>query len=123
MISTGQDGGFFTTASCNGRGAFVNCTNTPIIWAVSRPISAASTGVNHYAFSGLAVSGSYPLLRGPMHVGYWPQIGANANIVPSVSNGRVYVASNKLLTILKDGGAAALPIAEAEAAAPATSAQ
>ena len=119
-ISTGQDGGFFTTVSCNGGGAFGSCKHTPIIWAVSRPISAASTGVHLYAFSGLAVSGSYPLLRGPMHVGYWPQIGANANIVPSVSNGRVYVASNKLLTILKEGGAAALPLAEA--AAPPTSA-
>jgi hypothetical protein len=119
-LSTGQDSGFFTTVSCSGRGAFGNCTNTPIIWAVSRPITNTS-GVELYAFSGLAEKGSYPLLFGPTKVGSWPSVG-NANIVPTVSNGRVYVASNKLLAILKDGGAATLPIAEAEAAAPATSA-
>jgi hypothetical protein len=113
ILFTGQDPGFFTTVSCNGGGAFGNCTNTPIIWAVSRPLSSTSTGVNLYAFSGLAVNGSYPRLFGPTTVGTWPNIGGNANIVPTVANGRVYVASNKLLTILKDGGAAALPLAAA----------
>jgi hypothetical protein len=120
-LSTGQDGGFFTTVSCNGSGAFGHCTNTPIIWAVSRPLSSTSTGVNLYAFSGLAVNGSYPLLLGPTQVGSWPNVRGNANIVPTVANGLVYVASNKLLTILKEGGATALPLAEAEAAAPPTS--
>ena len=122
-LSTGQDPGFFTTVSCNGNGAFGNCTNTPIIWAVSRPVSSTSTGVNLYAFSGLAVNGSYPLLFGPTKVGSWPNIGGNANIVPTVSNGLVYVASNKLLTILKEGGTAALPLAAAAEAttAPPTS--
>jgi hypothetical protein len=127
-LSTGQDPGFFTTVSCNGAGAFGNCTNTPIIWAVSRPLSSTSTGVKLYAFSGLAVNGSYPLLFGPTQVGSWPNLGGNANIVPTVSNGLVYVASNKLLTILKEGAAAAasaeaaavLPVAQA-AAAPSTS--
>jgi hypothetical protein len=121
-ISTGQDGGFFTSVSCNGSGAFGNCADTPIIWAVSRPLSSTSTGVNLYAFSGLAVNGSYPLLFGPTKVGSWPNLGGNANIVPTVANGLVYVASNKLLTILKVGGAAAAPLAAAEAAAPPTSA-
>jgi len=119
-LSTGQDGGFFTTVSCNGGGVFGNCANTPIIWAVSRPLSTASTGVNLYAFSGLAVSGSYPLLFGPKQVGAWPNIAGNANIVPTVSNGQVYVASNKLLTILKEGGTGVLPAAEAAAVAPST---
>jgi hypothetical protein len=117
-LSTGQDGGFFTTVSCNGGGAFGNCTNTPIIWAVSRPISSTSTGVNLYAFSGAVSGGGYPLLLGPTKVGSWPNLGGNANIVPTVSNGLVYVASNKLLTILKEGGTGALPLAAAEAAAP-----
>jgi hypothetical protein len=117
-LSTGQDPGFFTTVSCSGNGAFGNCTNTPIIWAVSRPISTTSTGVNLYAFSGLAVSESYPLLFGPTNVGSWPNIGGNANIVPTVSNGLVYVASNKLLTILKEGGRGTLPLAAAEVATP-----
>jgi hypothetical protein len=121
-ISSGQDGGFFTSVSCNGSGAFGNCADTPIIWVVSRPLSSTSTGVNLYAFSGLAVKGSYPLLFGPTKVGSWPNLGGNANIVPTVANGLVYVASNKLLTILKEGGAAAAPLAAAEAAAPPTSA-
>jgi len=115
-LSTGQDPGFFTTVSCNGAGAFGNCTNTPIIWAVSRPLSSSSTGVDLYAFSGLAVNGSYPLLFGPTQVGSWPNVGGNANIVPTVANGLVYVASNKLLTILKGGAAAAAEAAPAEAA-------
>jgi hypothetical protein len=118
-LSTGQDGGFFTTVSCNGSGSFGNCKNRPIIWAVSRPLGGTSTGVNLYAFSGLAVSGSYRLLFGPTQVGSWPNVGGNANIVPTVSNGLVYVASNKLLTILEEGAAAvALPLAAAEAAPP-----
>jgi len=120
-VSTGQDNGFFTTVSCNGSGAFGNCTNTPIIWAVPHPVSNTS-GINLYAFSGSAVNGSYPLLFGPMKVGSWPNIGANANIVPTVANGQVYVASNKMLTILKAGPApAARSLVEAEAAAPPTS--
>jgi len=121
--STGQDPGFFTTVSCNGGGAYGNCANTPIIWAVSRPVSNTSAGVNLYAFSGLAVSGSYPLLFGPTEVGAWPNISGNANIVPTVANGLVYVASYRLLTILEEGAvaAAALPLAAAEASPPPTS--
>jgi hypothetical protein len=120
ISSSGQDPGFFTTVSCDGSGAFGNCTNTPIIWAVSRPLSTSFPGVYLHAFSGSAVNGSYPLLFGPTRVGSWPSIGANANIVPTVANGLVYVASNKLLTILKEGAvaAAALPVAEAAAATP-----
>jgi hypothetical protein len=118
LSAGGQDPGFFTTISCNGSGAFGSCTNTPIIWAVSRPISSTS-GVNLYAFSGLAENGSYPLLFGPTKVGSWPNIGGNANIVPTVANGRVYVASWRQLTILslKEGAAAPAPLAAAEAAA------
>ena len=124
LSSTGQDPGFFTTVSCNGSGAFGNCTNTPIIWAVSRPASSTSTGVDLYAFSGLAENGSYPLLFGPTQVGSWPNVGGNANIVPTVSNGRVYVTSWRFLTIssLKEGAAAAVPLVQAEASAPQASA-
>ena len=105
-LSTGQDAGFFTTVSCHGSGAFGNCANTPIIWAVSRPTSSTS-GVSLYAFSGLAAAnGTYPLLFGPMNVGSWPNIGGNANIVPTVSNGRVYVASWRTLVILSPAGLA-----------------
>jgi hypothetical protein len=116
-LSTGQDPGFFTTVSCNGGGAFGNCINTPIIWAVSRPISNSSNGVNLYGFSGSAVGGSYPLLFGPTKVGSWLSVGAhNANIVPTISNGRVYVAAWRLLTILnlKVTPAAAVPLADTQ---------
>ena len=39
-----------------------------------------------------------PLLRGWV-AGTWPNVNANANIVPVVANGRVYVASYQALTI------------------------
>src|ERR1700722_4145802 len=122
ISSSGQDPGFFTPVSCNGNGAFGNCTNTPIIWAVSHPVSNTSTGVNLYAFSGSAPTGSLPLLFGPTKVGSWPNIPGDANIVPTVANGLVYIASSKLLTILKEGGTGALPLAAAAAtSAPPTS--
>jgi hypothetical protein len=52
-------------------------------------------------------------------VGSWPNIGGNANIVPTVANGRVYVASWRQLTILslKEGAAAAEAAASPEAVA------
>ena len=118
-VSLGQDHGFFTTVSCLAPHAFGNCANTPIIWAVSRPTSSTS-GVALSAYSGLATSGSYQRLFGPVNVGPWPNIGGNANIVPTVSNGRVYVASWETLAILSPGGAApAAVVPVAEAAAPA----
>ena len=117
-----QDPGFFTTVSCLAPHSFGNCANTPIIWAVSHPTSSAS-GVRLYAYSGLAASGSYRRLFGPVNVGPWPNIGGNANIVPTVSNGRVYVASWETLAILSPGGAAPAAVARvAEAAAPAAAA-
>ena len=117
-VSTGQDPGFFTTVSCHGSGTFGNCANAPIVWAVSRPTSSTS-GVALSAFSGLAAGGTYKLLFGPTKVGPWPNIDGNSNIVPTVSNGRVYVASSKTLAILSPGGtiAAAAPLAQAAAAA------
>jgi len=121
VFSTGQDPGFFTTVSCHGSGAFGNCANTPIIWAVSRPTSTTS-GVALSAFSGLAAGGSYRLLFGPVNVGPWPNTGGNANIVPTVSNGRVYVATWKTLTILSPGGTAAAVAPLAQAVAPAAAA-
>jgi hypothetical protein len=116
VVYTGQDPGFFTTVSCSGSGAFGSCTDTPIIWAVSRPLSSTS-GVDLYAISGVAVNGGYPLLLGPTRVGPWPNVGANANIVPTISNGRVYVASYRLLSILslKQATVAAQPLAAAAA--------
>jgi hypothetical protein len=87
ISTSGQDPGFFTTVSCNGPGSFGTCTNMPIIWAVSHPVSATSNGVNLYAFQALkavTTDAGYPLLFGPTQVGSWPNVGGNANIVPTV---------------------------------------
>lgn len=92
-----QDYGFFTAISSNGTQA-----NSAIVWAVSRPDNASSPTVSLYAFNADASGGTLPkLFSGP--AGTWPgatpPLQANANIVPVVANGRVYVASYKLLSI------------------------
>ena len=88
----GQDGGFFTSISSNGTNA-----NTEIIWALGRPIGSKNT-LTLYAFNGTASGSSLPLLWQGM-AGSWPNTGGNANLVPTVANGRVYVASYKSLAI------------------------
>ena len=106
-ITTGQDPGFFTVVSSNGTTA-----GTAIIWAVSRPSS--NTAVNLYAFAATPSGGTYKqLFFAP--AGSWPYTNGNANIVPVVANGKVYVASYKALTIFGAPGVAiaansALPI-------------
>ena len=90
-VATGQDPGFFTSVSSNGTTA-----GTAIIWAVGRPTS--TTAVNLYAFAALSSGGTYKLLFSSP-AGSWPNTGGNANIVPVVANGKVYVAANKALTI------------------------
>jgi hypothetical protein len=91
QISNGQDPGFFTSISSNGN-------SNSLIWAISRPLSQQSTGIALYAFnpdsSGAAMS---PLFKGA--AGSWPNLGGNANLVPMVANGKVYVASYKQLRI------------------------
>jgi len=100
-ISTGQDPGFFTVVSSNGTTA-----GTGIIWAVGHPTSATS-GIQLFAFAAAASGGTYKLLFSSP-AGPWPYTSHNANVVPVVANGKVYVASNKALTIfgVRAGGAA-----------------
>ncbi|HLZ99759.1 MAG TPA: hypothetical protein VKP66_17615, partial [Steroidobacteraceae bacterium] len=86
-ISTGQDPGFFTSISSNGTAA-----GSAVIWAVNRPFDATQA-VTLFAFD--ATTGAQ-LFSGT--AGTWP-ISANANIVPTVANGKVYVASYKVLAI------------------------
>jgi hypothetical protein len=88
LPSSGQDGGFFTSVSSNGN-------SNAIIWGVSRPLSAASTAVSLYAFK--AIPTLPTLFQAP--AGFWPYVNGNANIVPVVANGKVYVASYKQLAI------------------------
>lgn len=88
-VTTGQDGGFFTSVSSNGTQA-----GTGIIWAVSRPTNSNPANVTLYALS--AANGSTLFSA---TAGTWPNTGGNANIVPVVANGLVFVASNRQLSI------------------------
>jgi hypothetical protein len=97
-VASGQDGGTFTTVSSNGTQA-----GTAIIWATGRPTDPDSATVNLYAFAAAPSSGTLPLLFSSP-AGSWPNTGGNANIVPVVANGHVFVASNQQLTIFGPGG-------------------
>jgi hypothetical protein len=89
-INTGQDPGFFTVISSNGTES-----GTGIIWAVGRPSTTAV--ITLYAFDAVPVAGTYKqLFSSP--AGSWPY-SHNADVVPVVANGKVYVASARALTI------------------------
>lgn len=97
MPDTIQDPGFFTTVSSKEN-------KHAIIWAVSRPQVGAS-GVTAvpivlYAFDAKPSGSSLTLLFHAI-AGSWSNnaLGGNANIVPVVANGKVYVASYKELDI------------------------
>jgi hypothetical protein len=84
-INSGQDSGFFTSISSSG-------SSDAIIWAVSRP-SGDNSDVTLFAFKATPSGGSQTLdLLFQATAGSWPYLG-NANIVPTIANGRVYVAS------------------------------
>ncbi|MGO8794794.1 MAG: hypothetical protein ACLQLC_08235 [Candidatus Sulfotelmatobacter sp.] len=85
-LSTGQSGGFFTSVSSNG-------TASPIIWALTRPTSQLK--INLIAFNPDA------RMQQLFHTtaGTWPNLGGDSNQVPTVANGKVYVASYKELKI------------------------
>ncbi|HXW72562.1 MAG TPA: hypothetical protein VEK34_14200 [Methylocella sp.] len=89
IVAGGQDPGFFTTVSSNG-----NATGSAIIWAVGRPSDGTTTAVTLYAFD--ARPSGNPATFNRLYsapAGSWPNTGGNANIVPVVANGKVYVAS------------------------------
>lgn len=86
-VTTIQDPGFFTSVSSNG----TLPNHSSVIWAVGRPPDG-STSVTLYAFDATPVDGTLPLL-GQYTAGTWTA-PSNANIVPVVSNGKVYVASS-----------------------------
>jgi hypothetical protein len=88
-VGGGQDPGFFTSISSNG-------TSSPIVWAVSRPVNSGSTKpVSLFAFD---ASNGLSLLFSAQ-AGNWQNTGGNANIVPTVANGQVYVPSNKQVQV------------------------
>jgi hypothetical protein len=92
-VPTGQDYGFFTVVSSNGTQA-----GSAIIWAVGRPMSKTTPTVTLYAYSATTLTGGLPLLYSAA-AGPWPNLNGNANLVPVVTNGNVYVASYRTLTI------------------------
>lgn len=89
-VISGQHEGFFTSVSSNKNANY-------IIWALSRPISAAQPAITLYAFA--------PNLQGKLSQifigigGQWPNITGNSNQVPTIANGKVYVGSNQQLRI------------------------
>ena len=104
-LVSGQDPGFFTSVSSNG-----TQPGTAVIWAVSRPTNTNPATVLLYAFN--AANGS---LLFSATAGTWPNPG-NANIVPVVANGQVFVASNQQLAIfgpIAVGAKVAAPISTA----------
>jgi hypothetical protein len=112
-VASGQDGGTLTTVSSNGTQA-----GTAIIWAIGRPTDSNPAAVNLYAFAATPSSGTLPLLFSSQ-AGSWPNTGANADIVPVVASGHVFVASNKQLTIFGLSGRPFGARAEAAATPPA----
>jgi hypothetical protein len=92
-----QDTGFFTTVS-----SALTAAGTGVIWAVGRPPASSLPTPNNmitlYAFDATPVGGTLPPLWSGI-AGTWPNRGGNANLVPTVSGGRVYVASYKRLAI------------------------
>ncbi len=96
--STGgvQDPGFFTTVSSNGKA-------NPIIWALSRP-QKSTQAISLFAFNPDSGGGKMKALF-KATAGSWPTLTANANLVPVVANGLVFVASNHQLQIFGLTGA------------------
>jgi hypothetical protein len=92
-IGSGQDPGFLTSVSSNGTTA-----GTAIIWAVGRPFDPTTTYVNLYAFAATASDGTLTQLY-TSPAGSWPNTNGDANIVPVVAKGKVYVAAYQSLTI------------------------
>jgi len=88
-VQSGQDPGFFTSVSSNGEVA-----GSAVIWAVSRPVSKTNLTLGLYAFDAGAGTTLYTA-----PAGYWGSLGGNANVVPVVANGEVFVAGDAQLAI------------------------
>ena len=102
----GPGNGFFTSISSDSTKA-----GTGIIWAVSGPVDA-DHHLTLYAFDAHPNHGHLTLLFSD-NAGDWHNTGGNANIVPTVANGLVAVASYKMLRIFGPKSAHALVVAEA----------
>ena len=92
LAPSAQHPGFFTSISSNGTVA-----NTALIWAVGHPTSS-DNHVTLYAFNATQSGHSLAQLYAN-GAGTWPYLSGDANLVPTVANGKVYVASYKQLAI------------------------
>jgi len=91
-LNSGQSAGFFTSISSNG-------TASPIVWALSRPTTSNNGApISLFAFNPDS-GGSTMTTLFSATAGAWPNMGGNANLVPVVANGLVFVASNQQLQI------------------------
>jgi hypothetical protein len=109
-----DNGGVIPVVSSNG-----TTSNSAIVWFVERPASSSDqdpgTPITLWAFA--ASNLAQPLVS--IAAGTWTHaVNSNANLVPTVANGRVYVASNQQLQIFglltaDSGRAAARPRAMA----------
>jgi hypothetical protein len=97
-----QDPGFFTTVSSDGNAAGA------IIWALARPQTIPGN-LTLYAFESEAQTSAplQTLYQGA--AGSWIDYNGNADIVPVVANGKVYVASYQQLDIFGSGGTLVKP--------------
>jgi hypothetical protein len=91
-FNSAQDPGFFTTISSNG-------TADPIIWALSRAQRTSGSPILLFAFypDSAATNPMTTLFEGL--AGNWPSVNADANLIPVVANGQVFVASYQQLRI------------------------
>ena len=90
-LASGQDPGFFTTISSNG-------TANPIIWALPHPPNTKAAPLTLFAFDPESGGTTMKQLFSA-NAGAWPNLQGNANLVPVVANGMVFVASNHQLQI------------------------
>jgi len=89
-LPTGQESGFFTSVSSNGTQA-----GTAVIWAVTRPTDTNPANVTLYALNPTDGSVLFSAIPGNWMSG----IGGSADIVPTVANGLVLVATDQRLQI------------------------
>lgn len=90
--------GFFTSVSSNGTKA-----GSAVIWAVGRPTDFGQEPLKFHAYDPEQGKEIFTALTG-----YWTNSISDSNIVPTVANGKVYVATVQSLAIygLKKDGAA-----------------
>ncbi len=101
LPQSAQDPGFFTSVSSNR-------ASNAVVWAVGRPVDSNPADVILYAFDPQAAAGGNNAWLFSGVAGTWPNVNSDADIVPVVADGRVYVASYKELAIfgLPPAGAA-----------------